>query len=253
MSGVLLPNTSLHNECNVIEVDEEAEEEVEEYEEIVDEEAEEAVEDYEDELDEEYDEAYDEDLEVMDEEIEEAEVDEEESTAENEQLKLENEQLEQDLQDEEHYANELQNELDEMEEEQEEGYNGDYVYEDDMFGADYWDAYDWNSVWGDYACEDLFNADIAGQSYDPEIPAGHDTWPTIRIYGACNSCQAYIMDYYSTEHFVTIQMYDVQSWVYLMIGFFMMIVAAISALKQYFRPAIENEVILLTNEGGVPA
>jgi hypothetical protein len=218
---------------------------VEEYEEMVDEEAEEAVEDYEDELDEEYDE----DVEIMEEEVEETEVDEEGTTSENEQLKQENEQLEQDLQDEENYANELQDEIDEMEEEEAEG----YVYEDDMFGADYWDAYDWNSVWGDYACEDLFNADIAGQSYDPEIPAGHDTWPTIRIYGACNSCQAYIMDYYSTEHFVTIQMYDVQSWVYLMIGFLMMIIAAISALKQYFKPAVEKEVILLTNEGGVPA
>ena len=127
------------------------------------------------------------------------------------------------------------------------------MYDDDVYYDDYWGAADWDSVWGDYACEDLFDSDLEGQNYNPDHAPGHDQWPTIEIYGTCNSCEAVIMDYYSTEHYLGIGLYEIQSWVYLWFGFFLLIVAALAALKERLRPAQEKEVVLLTYDGGVPA
>ena len=61
------------------------------------------------------------------------------------------------------------------------------------------------------------------------------------------------MDYFSTDHFLSIRLYEVQSVIYLWLGFVLLIVAAVAALKERFRPAQEKEVVLLTHEGGVPA
>jgi len=99
----------------------------------------------------------------------------------------------------------------------------------------------------------LFDSDLQGQSYDANEAPGKDEWPTIEIYGSCNSCEAYIMDYFSTDHFLSIRLYEVQSVIYLWLGFVLLIVAAVAALKERIRPAQEKEVVLLTHEGGVPA
>ena len=73
--------------------------------------------------------------------------------------------------------------------------------QDDYYESDYWD-YDWDSVWGEYACEDLFDQDIESlPAYDKDVPAGTDDWPSVQIYGSCRSCEAYLMDYYTTRTF----------------------------------------------------
>jgi len=171
-------------------------------------------------------------------EKEQDEEEEEELEEENEDLEEENEELEEDLEDEEEYEEELEDEVEEVYE---------WAFEDDAFGDDYW-QYDWDSVWGDYACEDLFETDLEGITYDPEEKPGSDEWPTVLIYGSCNSCEAYLMDYYSTDHFNQIKEYQTQArnYVYAAIG--AMFVAVIAIIKQYLAPARENEVELLKSE-----
>lgn len=166
---------------------------------------------------------------------------------ENSELNEANEGLEEDLEHEEEYAEELEDEIDALTE------SGGYSYADDSFEDDYWNNADWDAVWGEYACEDLFDEELEGQNFDPDMPPGQDEWPTIEIYGSCNSCEAYIADYYSSEHYLRIRLYEVQSWLYLWVGFLGLILSAFAALRQHFRASQENEVILLTHDGGVPA
>ena len=166
---------------------------------------------------------------------------------ENSELNQENEDLEEDLEDEEDYAEELEDEIDAL------TGSGGYSYDDDAFEDEYWNTADWDSVWGEYACEDLFDEELDGKNFDPDMAPGQDEWPTIEIYGSCNSCEAYIADYYSSEHYLRIRLYEVQSWLYLWVGFFGLIISAFAALRQHFRPSKENEVVLLTHGGGVPA
>jgi len=94
---------------------------------------------------------------------------------------------------------------------------------------------------------------MEGEGFDPDLAPGNDHWPTVEIYGSCNSCEAYIVDYYTTDHFLGIRMYEVQSWVYLWLGFLLLIISAFAALKECLRPTKEKEIVLLTHEGGVPA
>lgn len=166
--------------------------------------------------------------------------------ADKDALEEQNEELQQDLADEEDYEGELEGEIEDLE-------DGKYVYDDTVFeDDDYWQQ-DWDSVWGDYACEDLFDADLEGETYDPALEPGQDQWPTVTIYGSCNSCQAYVQDYYSTEHFQSIRLYELQSWVYLMLGFFLLCISAVAALAERIRPTTEKTRVLLSHEGGVLA
>lgn len=131
-------------------------------------------------------------------------------------------------------------------------YDEDYIdgYLDDSFGDDYWD-YDWDSVWGDYACEDLFDSDLEGEEYDSDSPPGDDEWPFVMIYGSCSTCKAYLLDYYSTEHFSSIREYQTQGLYYAYAGVASLVITAIFVVKQRMSPAREHEVVLLNNEGGM--
>lgn len=128
-----------------------------------------------------------------------------------------------------------------------------YYFDDDLYEDSYWDGYDWDSVWGEYACEDLFDSDLEGQTFDPNVPAGQDEWPTITIYGSCRSCQAFLDDYYSTEYFQSIKAFEHQAWSHLALAGVLAILAVIFHAREKMRPEHEKAVVLLTNEGGVAA
>ena len=114
--------------------------------------------------------------------------------------------------------------------------------------------YDWNSVWGDYACEDLFDSDIDGKSYDPTTPAGgDDEWPFVNIYGSCKTCEAYILDYFAEEAFEELQEYKQQAIVYLAGAVAGFIWALLSYIQYKISPTSENELQLLSSDGGVMA
>ncbi len=128
-------------------------------------------------------------------------------------------------------------------------------FDDDMFEDEYWD-YEWGAVWGEYACNDLFDADIENMSYDvSEAPGsekeGEDAYPFINIYGSCNSCQAFIVDYYSEEHFNKIRRFERHSGKYFLFGMLSLMVTAALATMQRLSPSEENEVNLLMDQNGL--
>jgi hypothetical protein len=128
-----------------------------------------------------------------------------------------------------------------------------YEYEDDVYESDYWD-YDWDSVWGEYACEDLFDQDVNSMTpFDPDVPPGQDDWPTAQIYGSCRSCEAYLMDYYTTEHYTQIQHFQVQYYIYGALAALLLVIAGLLRVREHYRPSQEKQIVLLNNEGGVVA
>lgn len=153
----------------------------------------------------------------------------------------------------------LQNKLDEAEETIEELDQEvedevlSYVYDDTVYEDTYWQDTDWDSIWGEYACEDLFDSDVEQGDLNVNVAPGNDHWPTVNIYGSCNTCQAYILDYYSTEHYQNIRQFENQSYLYYVAGFFFMVGAAILAIFERKRPNRENKVVLLSQERGVAA
>jgi hypothetical protein len=164
-------------------------------------------------------------------------------------LKDENQKLQGDLDAEEELNGELEQEIEDME-----GGGIVYSYDDETFEDDYWQKQDWDSIWGEYACEDLFSGDLDGvEGLNMNTAPGDDQWPTVNIYGSCSTCTAYILDYYSTEHFQNILSYEHQSYLYMVFGLGLMILAAISALLERARPAKDKASILLSHDGGVPA
>ena len=114
-------------------------------------------------------------------------------------------------------------------------------------------SYDWDSVWGDYACEDLFDADISGQTYDPDARAGEDQWPSVYIYGSCKTCEAYILDRFAEEAFEETQEYKMQAIVYLAGAAAGFVWSLVSYIKYRVMPTHENELELLGSDGGVLA
>jgi len=171
------------------------------------------------------------------------EENEEELEEENEEVEEANEELEEENE-------ELQEEVEELEEENEELQN--YYFEDDVFGDDYW-VTDWSSIWGDYACYDLFDTDLEGMEYDSDTPPGDDGWPFVNIYGSCKSCTAYLVDYYSTEFFQKITSYQTQARNYLIAGFVGLSVTLALVVKERVSPSNDNELTLISNEGGMIA
>ena len=130
-------------------------------------------------------------------------------------------------------------------------HNGKYIYsfDDDNFQDDWWGR-EWSDVWGEYACNDIFDTDLEGKSFDSDEMPGSDEWPFVNIYGSCNKCEAYLIDYYSTEHFNAIKLYQVHAWNYALVGVLGLILTSIFVIKQHVSPAEENELGLLMNEGG---
>ncbi len=129
------------------------------------------------------------------------------------------------------------------------GSNNNYSFEDDMFEDDWW-SHSWTDVWGEYTCNDIFDSDLEGKTYDSDVKPGDDEWPFVNIYGSCNKCEAYLVDYYSTEHFNMIKQYQYHAQNYALVGLFGVIITTILVMKQYLNPAEENELGLLMNEGG---
>lgn len=184
----------------------------------------------------------------------------EEEAEENEELENENEDLEEDLEEEEEEVEEESEELEEYEEYTEEleeevidmeDYT--YYYDDDMMYDEYWDEMDWDNVWGDYACYDLFDYDMSGSTYNADEAPGKDDWPMVNIYGNCNKCEAYIVDYYSTQHFQSMQNYKVQGRNYLLLSLVGVAVTAFLHVKHRVAPIKDAELELMSNDGGALA
>ena len=165
------------------------------------------------------------------------------------ELEAENQKLQSELDEAEETIEILDEEVAEVEDE----IMYSYDYEDDIYEDSYWQETDWDSIWGEYACEDLFNGDTSEMDENLDEAPGSDHWPTVNIYGSCNSCKAYILDYYSTEHYQNIRQFENQSYLYYVAGFFFMVGAAILAMFERKRPNKENKIVLLSQERGVVA
>lgn len=123
-------------------------------------------------------------------------------------------------------------------------------FDDDFFEDQYWN-YGWESVWGDYACSDLFDNDLEGKTFDANEAPGGDDWPFINVYGTCNSCKAFLVDYYTQEHFDQIRRYQVHAIHYFIMGMVASLLFTALALKQWIAPAEENQVTLLMTEAEI--
>ena len=110
----------------------------------------------------------------------------------------------------------------------------------DSFEDEYW-GYDWGSPWGDYTCDELFDTDLEGTTFNEDEAPGQDDWPYFNIYGSCNSCNI-------LEHFDNIQQYQRHALTYALFGFLSMVVTVGLMLKQWLRPAEENQIDLLMSE-----
>lgn len=179
-------------------------------------------------------------------EDEEEEVQEEEEEVEEEEE--ENEELEEEVEEYEEYAEELEEDVIDMEEN---GYT--YYYDDDLYEDSYWDDQDWGSVWGEYACYDLFDYDMSGSTYNADEKPGDDDWPFINIYGNCKTCDAYIVDYWSTEHYQQLYSYKTQGRNYLIFSFLGLGLTALLHFKHRMDPIAEGELELLPHDGGAMA
>ena len=126
-------------------------------------------------------------------------------------------------------------------------------YDDDLYEDEYW-SYDWDSVWGEYACEDLFDSEVGSRTYDPNTPAGgDDEWPFIYIYGSCKTCEAYVLDYFAEEAFEELEEYKTQAIIYMAGAIAGFLAAIVGYIKYRVMPTAENEIELLGGDGGVLA
>jgi len=128
-------------------------------------------------------------------------------------------------------------------------YYNSYSWADDAFEDDWWTS-SWTDVWGEYACNDLFDSDMEGMTYDADEAPGVDGWPFVNIYGSCNRCEAYLVDYYSTEHFNNIKKYQAHAVKYAVVGSISFVVTSFLVMRQWITPAEENRVDLLMYDGG---
>lgn len=189
--------------------------------------------------------------EELEEDVEEEEEANEDLEEENYEDEEENEELEEEVEEEEEEVEEYTEDLEEEVIDLSEDYT--YYYDDDMMTDSYWDEQEWGNVWGDYACYDLFDYDMSGSTYDADEAPGDDDWPFVNVYGNCKSCDAYIVDYYSTEHYNDIQNYRIQGRNYLLFSLVGVALTAFLHLKHKMDPIKEGELELITNDGGALA
>jgi len=181
---------------------------------------------------------------------------EEDLEEENEELEEENEELQEEVEELEEEEDEEEEEVEEVEEDAsyyDPYYDDGYYFEDDYYYDSYWDDQDWDSIWGEYACEDLFDQDMEGGEFNPDEAPGADDWPYINIYGNCMTCEAYIVDYYSTEHFQNIINYNKQGTNFLIAALVGMVITNTLGYVQLLSPIAEKELELLPNDGGAMA
>jgi len=144
----------------------------------------------------------------------------------------------------------LQNDLDaymEAYDELEDEYT--YYWDDDYYSDGYWDENDWTSVWGDYQCTEMFEYDLEGSTYEEDVKPGEDGWPFLNVYGNCDTCEAFIVDFYSTEHFQEISSYKQAAKHYAWASIFGSIITIVLAMKHKFSPQADNEIELLPSAG----
>jgi hypothetical protein len=104
-----------------------------------------------------------------------------------------------------------------------------------------------------YSCEDLFDSDMSGSTYDVNSPAGSDDYPFINIYGSCKTCEAYILDYFAEEAFEEVDEFRQQAILYFTAAMAGFCASFLTFLKYKVSPTAENEIELLGSDGGVLA
>ena len=264
----------VEEEDAIIDAEEDIEEANEEYDELIDEAVDEEVQ-----AEEEF---YDAEKDATEEQLAEDEAaGDEEAVAEDEEIIDEIDEVEDELdeaEDEvdeiyEEYGDEIADEYEEsldedldtldaeIEENEEELYYddfwysewsyADYEFEDDYYEAEYWD-YDWESVWGEYSCQDLFS-DGVSTGFDGNTPPGDDGNPFINVYASCKTCDAYILDHFAKEAFEDVDDYRKQAYLYWSAAGAGSILSFILFLKYKANPQAENEVELLSSDRGVIA
>ena len=90
-------------------------------------------------------------------------------------------------------------------------------------------------------------------TYDSNDKPGDDDLPFINIYGSCKTCEAYILDYFAEEAFEKLDHFRTQGIVYLTGAVWGLVVGFALYLKYKASPTAENEIELLSNDGGVIA
>lgn len=144
----------------------------------------------------------------------------------------------------------------EEDEEHEEGDGGGeeedeerYSFGDDSYGSAYWNAVDWEEVWGETECGEMFNMNLGSGYYDEYSQAGYDGWPAVYISGNCNTCQAYVGDYKKSKHYKHIQYFKYRGFAYLALA--IMGVAYVNwLLHKNETPLSDKEEKLLTSVDG---
>lgn len=138
-----------------------------------------------------------------------------------------------------------ENAYDELEDETE----AEYYWDDDYYYDTYWDELSWDDIWGDYECEEMFEYNLDESTYDESTPPGDDGWPYLNVYGNCDTCEAFIVDFYSTEHFQEITDYKQAAVRYAVSAIFTSFLTILLAIKHRMSPAAENEIELLPSAG----
>jgi len=111
---------------------------------------------------------------------------------------------------------------------------------------------DWSRLWGDYACSDLFETDLENMDYSPDEPPGNDGWPFVTIVGKCNTCEAFLLDYYSTMYFANVSSYQTRGVNYAIAGSASLLLTLILAFRQSRFPVKDDkDMELITSDGGV--
>ena len=75
----------------------------------------------------------------------------------------------------------------------------------------------------------------------------------MNIYGSCKTCEAYILDYFAEEAFAELQEYLNQAILYFAAAVAGFIWALLSYIQYKVSPTSENELQLLSSDGGVMA
>ena len=108
---------------------------------------------------------------------------------------------------------------------------------------------DWMYIWGDYQCTEMYEYDLEGSTYEEDAKPGDDGWPYLNVYENCDTCEAYIVDFYSTEHFQEISSYKQAAIHYALASIFATTVTVVLAVKQRMSPVADHEIELLPSAG----
>lgn len=85
--------------------------------------------------------------------------------------------------------------------------------------------------------------------YEEDTPPGEDGWPYLNVYGNCDTCEAFIVDFYSTEHFQEVSAYKDKAMHYGLSAIFGFAITLVLSLKYRFSPQSDNEIELLPSAG----